>query len=110
MARMAAIRSDILANLAQVRLSARTVADRLGVSERYVYLLFEQHGLSFSGFVTARRLDRAMAMLIDPRCAGMRIADIALAVGFGDLTTFNRAFRWRYGDTPRAFRRTDPDR
>ena len=104
-ARMAAIRSDILANLSQVRLSARSVGERQGVSERYVYLLFEQNGLSFSRFVTTQRLERAMTMLLDPACAAMRISDIAYAVGFGDLTTFNRAFRQRYGDTPRAIRR-----
>ena len=43
-------------------------------------------------------------MLMDPACDAMRISDIAFAVGFGDLTTFNRAFRRRYGDTPRALR------
>ena len=92
-ARLGAIRADILANLGQVRLSAKTIARRQDVSERYVYLLFEQHGLSFSRFVTEERLKRAMTMLLDPACAAMRISDIAYAVGFGDLTTFNRAFR-----------------
>jgi AraC-like DNA-binding protein len=95
----------VLATLSHVRLSAKTIAQRQGVSERYVYLLFEQHGLSFSGFVTEQRLKRAMTMLLDPACAGMKISDVAFAVGFGDLTTFNRAFRRHYGDTPRALRR-----
>jgi AraC-like DNA-binding protein len=104
-ARLAAIRADVLANFSQVRLSAKTIAKRHGVSERYVYLLFEQNGLSFSRLVTEERLKRAMIMLLDPACSAMRISDIALAVGFGDLTTFNRAFRLRYGDTPRDMRR-----
>jgi AraC-like DNA-binding protein len=104
-ARLSAIRADVLANFSQVRLSAKTVAKRLGVSDRYVYLLFEQSGLSFSRLVTETRLKRAMEMLRDPNCAAMRISDIALAVGFGDLTTFNRAFRQFYGDTPRTIRR-----
>jgi AraC-like DNA-binding protein len=103
-ARLAAIRADIFANLSQARLSAKEIAIRQGVSERYIYLLFEQNGMSFSRFITEERLKRAMAMLLDPACAHMRVGDIAFAVGFGDMTTFNRSFRRRYGDTPRAIR------
>ena len=103
--RLAAIRADILAHLGEVRLSAKAVARRQGLSERYLYLLFEQSGLSFSRFVTEERLKNALRMLLDPACGGMRISDIALASGFGDLATFNRAFRRRFGNTPRAVRR-----
>ena len=103
-ARFAAIRDDILANFAQVRLSAKTVAARHGVSARYVYLLFEQNGLSFNRLVVETRLKRAMTMLLDPTCGHMRMSEIALAAGFGDQTTFNRAFRRYYGDTPLAVR------
>ncbi|NVO14527.1 MAG: AraC family transcriptional regulator [Rhodoplanes sp.] len=105
-ARLAAMRDDVAANLSRMTLSAREVARRHGVSERYVQLLFEQSGTSFSRFVTAARLERAMAMLRDPGCAHLRVGDIAFAVGFADLTTFNRNFRHAYGDTPRAIRRT----
>lgn len=105
-ARLAAMRDDVVANLSRMSLSAREVARRHGVSERYVQLLFEQSGTSFSRFVTAARLERAMAMLRDPGCAHLRVGDIAFAVGFADLTTFNRNFRRAYGDTPRAVRRT----
>lgn len=103
-ARLAAMRADILANLADLDLSTTALAQRHGVSERYVHLLFEQNELSFNRFITNERLKRAMAILLDPAQASLRISDIAFAVGFGDLTTFNRAFRRRYGDTPRAVR------
>lgn len=103
-ARLAAIRADILANLADLNLSTKTLAQRHGLSERYVHLLFEQNELSFNRFVTNERLKRAMLMLSDPAQASLRISDIAFTVGFGDLTTFNRAFRRRYGNTPRAIR------
>jgi AraC-like DNA-binding protein len=104
-ARLAALRAGVVASLSQVRLSARTIARRHGLSERYVHLLFEQTGMSFSRFVNEERLKRAMAMLLDPACAEMKVGEIAFAVGFGELTTFNRAFRRRYGDTPSAVRR-----
>jgi AraC-like DNA-binding protein len=39
-------------------------------------------------------------MLEDPGAMPRRIIDIAYAVGFGDLSNFNRAFRARFGCTP----------
>jgi len=33
-----------------------------------------------------------------------RILDIALDSGFGDVSNFNRAFRYEFGMSPRAFR------
>jgi AraC-like DNA-binding protein len=44
-------------------------------------------------------------MLADPRYAGLTISGIAFAVGFGDLSTFNREFRRRFGLTPSDVRR-----
>lgn len=104
-ARLATIRADILENLAQVRLSAKLMAERHGLSERYIHALFEDSGVTFSAFVTDERLKWALAMLRDPTCRDKRISDIAFEVGFGDLSHFNRAFRRRYGDTPRSLRR-----
>lgn len=102
-ARLAAAMADIRAHLSDPALSARHVARRLALSERSIYLLFERSGLSFAAFVTDERLKRATAMLLDPACLD-RIGDIALAAGFGDLSTFNRSFRRRYGLTPSAMR------
>jgi transcriptional regulator GlxA family with amidase domain len=42
-----------------------------------------------------RRLDRAFAMLTDRRCLHLAIIDIAIAVGFGDVSPVNRMFRRR---------------
>jgi AraC-like DNA-binding protein len=103
-ARFFAVRDDILSNLSRPDLSAAAIARRHGVSERSIYLLFEQHSLSLWGYITEQRLNQAVALLVDPGRADMRISDIAFAVGFGDLTTFNRAFRRRFGETPRALR------
>lgn len=107
-ARLAAAKSDIRANLADPRLSARHVAERLGLSERSIYLLFERNGLSFASFVTDERLKCATGLLLDPARQQQRIGDIALAAGFGDLSTFNRSFRRRYGRTPSSLRRLGP--
>jgi AraC-like DNA-binding protein len=99
-ARLAAVRADILAHLSQVSLSAKTVARRHGISDRYIHLIFEETGETFGGFVLEERLKRAFQLLSGPLCANVRISDIAFSAGFGDLSTFNRAFRRRFGMTP----------
>jgi AraC-like DNA-binding protein len=104
-ARLATIRADILANLAQVGLSPKTVARRHGVSDRYVHLLFEETGQTFTRFVEEERLKRAFALLTDPACTDVRIGAIAARLGFSEHSAFNRAFRRYFGDTPRNVRR-----
>lgn len=106
-ARLAAAKAEIREQLCDPALSAGSVARRLGLSERSISLLFERSGLSFAAFVTEERLKRAAAMLVDPACLD-KIGDIALATGFGDLSTFNRSFRRRYGRTPSGMRRSRP--
>ena len=49
------------------------------------------------------RLKRALNLLRDPGSTA-RITDIAASVGYGDLSTFNRAFRRYFGDKPSALR------
>jgi AraC-like DNA-binding protein len=43
-------------------------------------------------------------MLLSPRFAGRRIAEVAYEVGFNDLSYFNRSFRRRFGLSPREVR------
>ena len=105
-ARLTAIKTDIMQNLGRQQLSVNTVAARQGVSPRYVQMLFESEGLSFSEFVLEQRLSRAQRMLISPSFASFPIQAISLQVGFGDLSYFNRTFRRRFGMTPSEMRRT----
>jgi AraC-like DNA-binding protein len=99
-ARMAAIKKDIFDNLASQRLSVAAIARRQDVSSRYVRMLFEREGTTFTEFVLHHRLTRAHRMLCDPRFDGTPIHDIALRTGFGDLSYFNRSFRRQFGMTP----------
>jgi AraC-like DNA-binding protein len=43
-------------------------------------------------------------MLTDWRSEHLRVIDIALSVGFNDVSHFNRMFRRLFGDTPSAVR------
>ena len=99
-----AILRAIESHSADPNLSAITVAKMLGITPRYVHLLLEETGRSFTHHVLARRLEKALALLHDPRWQHRKIADIAAQVGFTDLSYFNRAFRRRYGKTPSAVR------
>jgi AraC-like DNA-binding protein len=99
-ARLAAVKSDVEANLGDSSLSTDTVAARHGVTPRYVRMLFEDEGLSFSEFLLDRRLARTHRMLTNMRFAWRTISSIALDAGFADLSYFNRTFRRRYGATP----------
>ena len=99
-ARLRAIKTDILADLGNPRLTVGTVALRQGVTPRYVHMIFEPEGVTFSGFVLAMRLARTYRMLTDPRFRLMNISAIAFAAGFGDLSYFNHTFRRRFDATP----------
>ena len=99
-ARLNAAKAYVVDHLERGNLSAAMVGSELGVTERYIQMLFAREGLSFSEFVLSQRLARAHAMLRDPRHAESTIGSIALAVGFNDLSHFNRSFRRRYGCRP----------
>ena len=99
-ARLRAVKEDIARHLGCADLSVRSVAARQGVSPRYVGMLFEAEGTSFSTYVLAARLALAHHRLTDPAASGVKISTIAYDLGFGDLSYFNRSFRRRYGATP----------
>ena len=100
-ARLEAIKADLARD---ATLSIDQIARRQGVSKRYVQLLFEEQGTTYTEFAVERRLDAALGMLQSPRYAAWTIAGIALEAGFGDLSHFNRCFRRRYGVTPTEVR------
>jgi AraC-like DNA-binding protein len=80
------------------------LAARHGVTPRYVHKLFEAEGTTLSRFVLGKRLARVHRLLTDPRNAACSIGSLAYDAGFGDLSTFNREFRRRYGMAPSELR------
>jgi AraC-like DNA-binding protein len=99
-ARLKAIKVDILENLSSPELTETAVALRQRMTSRYIRMLFQAEGTTFSKFVLSHRLMRAHRTLSDPLFAGMKIIDIALAVGFSDLSYFDRAFHRQFHATP----------
>lgn len=105
-ARLAAIKADIRSNYAVQALAVADVAARQGVTPRYVQMLFEAEGTTFSEFLRTERLNAALTMLTDLSSAQLNISDVAYRCGFSDLSYFNRSFRQRFGDTPTGVRRS----
>ena len=99
-ARLQEIKDYIARNLRRTALSVPEVAERHGVSPRYVQMLFAAEGITFSEFVLGQRLAHARDMLTGQAFASRSISSIAFEVGFADLSHFNKAFRRRFGATP----------
>nr|WP_283818391.1 helix-turn-helix transcriptional regulator [Bradyrhizobium diazoefficiens] len=70
------------------------------ISPRTVQLLFEQAGITYSGFVLEQRMLRAERLLRNPAMRTRKIIVITHLAGFHDVSYFHRAFRRRFGQTP----------
>jgi AraC-like DNA-binding protein len=99
------MRVHVREHLSDPRLRVEELARRYHVSVRHVYTLFERIGTTPGAYLREQRLLAARAMLSDPRYARLGMSDIAVAVGFADLSTFERGFRRQYGMTPSGWRR-----
>jgi AraC-like DNA-binding protein len=91
-------------NCSRMDVSLESVALQFGASPRSIQRAFADAGTTFTDVVRERRLSSAHRMLSDRRYEGLRVGDIALAAGFGDLSHFNRLFRKRFGRTPTDLR------
>ncbi len=82
-------------------LTLARAAAALGVTDKKLSRVFHREaGVCFSDYLALRRLSEAGDLL---RAGGRTAAEIAFAVGFRSVRTFNRAFRKHYGVTPTAF-------
>ena len=103
-ARLREILSRIANNFTNPAISAQSVARDLDLSVGYVHELLQTTGSSFSETVLELRLQKAFQMLSEKQHDAMRISEIALLVGFGDVSYFNRCFRRRFGCSPGSLR------
>lgn len=97
--------SYISVNISHAQLSPDTIAAAHHVSRRKMYGVFEQFGETPASVIRACRLEEAARRLVDDGWNHHSIADVALSVGFGDVTTFTRAFVRHFGYRPRDWRR-----
>ena len=103
-ARHSAALDHIVRHFQDPELSLEAAARCQGISPRYLQHLMTSSGTSFTERVNELRLHRAFALLIEPHGSARRISDVALEVGFSDISHFNRLFRARFGVSPRGVR------
>jgi len=82
--------------------STQFAAALMNVSERTLARRLAVHGLTYGQLIDELRFSEAKKLLVNP---GMRIDEIAQAVGFEDQSNFTRMFRRISGLTPGGFRK-----
>ena len=88
------------------RLSLADAAYVLGLERTYCSRVFRDcTGMPYSQWDREIRIRIAKVHLVD---TDARIGAIGLAVGYDDLTTFERNFRRSAGTSPKQFRKTPP--
>lgn len=106
-ARLQQVLAAIHAGFDDPAFSPARAALKLGLSPRYLRELLEETGLSFTDRVLELRLQQARVMLASPRNDRLKVAEIALACGYNEVSYFNRCFRRRFGAAPNTFRGED---
>jgi AraC-like DNA-binding protein len=92
-------------NLSVPGLTAEHVAQAQHISRRRLdQLMRDALGLSITGQIWSRRLQRAAEDLRDPRWISASISQVAFANGFEDPAHFARAFKRRFETTPGQWR------
>ena len=74
------------------------------MSVRKLHMLFAPTGLSFCEWLHRQRIAEARSLLANPAMVDRSVTEIALSVGFNDVSTFYRVFRAESGVTPGDYR------
>jgi AraC-like DNA-binding protein len=72
-----------------------------GTSERTLQRVLADSGLTYRRLIQEARFEAAVLMLNNP---GIKIIDVAYALGYENPSNFSRAFRRMAGVTPYEFR------
>lgn len=100
--RLRAVRAAVEARLAEP-IGRADAAAWAYLSPAYFSTFFRRNvGVTFCQWLAWLRVERAKKML---ERSNLAITEVALACGFRDLGTFERAFKRMAGTTPRAYKR-----
>ena len=84
------------------KITVAEIADRVDFSESHFMRYFKENmGTSFVEYLRDYRLTMAARLLL---VSDETILSISEEVGFDNLSYFNRAFKKKYGVTPREYR------
>ncbi|MCE2579493.1 AraC family transcriptional regulator ligand-binding domain-containing protein [Gluconacetobacter entanii] len=94
------LRAIILSCLGEQSLSITVAAERMNITERTLQRQLKRHDRTFRQVLHEVRTEQAMMML---RQGNMTIAQIALALGYEDISSFSRVFKKWTGKSPRHY-------
>jgi AraC-like DNA-binding protein len=100
------IKRFIETHLREADLTATAVADGLGISPRYVRMVFSAEKESVLDYILRRRLEESAMQLTSAPLASRSITDVAFECGFSSMAHFTRSFKKRYGMTPSEYKRS----
>ena len=100
---LARIEAFVNRHLDDPALGPEKVAAGCGISVGYLHELLRETNTTLGQWIRARRLQAAQEDLANPACT-RSIGEIAYARGFADQAQFSRAFRARFGVTPKEVR------
>lgn len=86
----------------QPHLTPNNVADELGISERQLFILFEDTEQSYLQTLTSLRLNEARRLLSNELT--LPVTQVGFNCGFDSVATFYRLFKRIYGMAPGEFR------
>lgn len=89
-------------HISEPELNAQRIAEALGISTRYVQMIFARMQTTASNYILEHRLQLVANCLRHEHAT--RISDLALEAGFSDLSYFCRRFRDRFGVSARELR------
>lgn len=96
------IATYIGSNYQDCSLSIETVGLKTGVHwSKVSSIIKNQNGMTFKKYLNAIRIAEAKRLLVE---SDRQIIDIALSVGYGNVSHFNRVFREMENCSPREFR------
>jgi AraC-like DNA-binding protein len=87
--------------------SVQRVAERIGVTTRYLQLLFAEAGDCVSEYIKRERLRGCLLDLRDASLERQSITEIAFSWGFNSAAHFSSSFKREFGLSPRDFRSCD---
>lgn len=90
--------------LQEEHLTPQYLAERLHISIRQLYRLFEDSGDSVCRYIQRLRLQRSAEDLGNPQLRRESITQIAFKWGFADSAHFSRAFKKQFEQSPKDYR------
>lgn len=99
--KLARVRALIAERLAYGRASVESIADAMQLSVRTLQRQLDQHNIHFTQLLDDIRREQAQRYIGNPE---LSLLEIAMMLGFAEQSSFNRAFKRWFGQSPGAYR------